>query len=160
MPILSKVPILKRQTRRSISVNTYLLVPQDCQRKHRAHITLLKSIILYFRSYWHKWHKVSEEQISRLCHVDFVFSLQEQQKQPRWDVAYVKLVAYAKEHTNANVPQRYNQSRALCSWVKSQRAMFKRHRLSKEQVIFGESVKYMRGMAQNIRDLSYHLQIT
>ena len=92
--------------------------------------------------------------------MDFVFSLQEQQKQPGWDVVYAELVAYAKEHRNANVPQRYNQNRALCSWVKSQRTMFKRNELSKEQVIFGESVKYMRGMAQNIRDLSYHLQIT
>ncbi len=92
--------------------------------------------------------------------MDFLFSLQEQQKQPGWDVVYAKLVVYAKEHGNANVPQRYNNNRALFSWVKSQQTMFKKNELSKEQVIFGESVKYMRGTAQNIRDISYHLQIT
>ena len=76
-------------------------------------------------------NKLSEEQISRLCKLDFKFSMKEQ---VGWVMRYAELVPYVRKHGNTNVPDRYEKNLALGRWVTRQRNMFKQNKLAKKQM--------------------------
>ena len=53
----------------------------------------------------------------------------------RWDLAYLRVAAFAEREGNASVPQRHKEDGfGLGSWVSIQRAKYRRGELTKEQV--------------------------
>lgn len=63
---------------------------------------------------------LSEEQISRLEQVGFVWDYQKVKAQETWSKWYQELEAYVREHGNADVPRRHSHTK-LASWVWIQR---------------------------------------
>ena len=75
--------------------------------------------------------KLSQDRIKLLNEIEFEWVLQ---KQVSWNESYGQLVQFNNEHGHCDVPQGYIGNTKMANWVKKQRQLYKKGKLSSEQI--------------------------
>uniref|UniRef100_UPI00214BFF36 helicase associated domain-containing protein n=1 Tax=Chlamydia suis TaxID=83559 RepID=UPI00214BFF36 len=83
--------------------------------------------------------KLSEDKIERLEELGFVWDVAEE----AWEKNFLELQRFREEHGHCKVPQGYPQNPQLASWVSTQRADFKKGKLSEDKIARLEEIGFV-----------------
>ena len=100
-------------------------------RKHQLGIWVMNQRAIYNKK---KEGKLSPEQISRLNGIEFKWELQKKGNQVSWDARFDQLVEYKEKNGNCNVSTLDEDNLKFANWVKWQRQLYKKGKLSPEQI--------------------------
>ncbi len=83
--------------------------------------------------YPNQYHKLTEEQATRLEHIGMIWK----PKEERWEASFDLAKAYLAEHGNLLIPQKYKTADGYClgEWIALQRELKRKGRLEQEKVM-------------------------
>jgi hypothetical protein len=87
-----------------------------------------------------KKSRLSSERIALLDSIEFVWEIRSMEG---WDEMYLRLCTYREQHDSTDVPQRYDQDRALGIWVRTQRASCKNGSVPEQRLKLLNSIDFM-----------------
>lgn len=86
---------------------------------------------VHTQRYQFKISKLSDERINMLNAIGFKWTAQYDEI---WYDKFEELKLYKSKHGNCNVPRRYEDNQPLSYWVQTQRAQYKKSKLSEERI--------------------------